>query len=122
MGKRIESVLGEEEQIDEGYESYMKRKDKEDREGSSQSQVEKVLAERKARYGKFEDNAAMAQTMKDMFREQPIWQTLSVDKKEALDNIAQKLARILTGNNANYADSWVDICGYSKLVADALED
>lgn len=34
--------------------------------------------------------------------------------------IFHKIARILNGD-PNYADSWVDIAGYAKLVADELE-
>jgi len=36
------------------------------------------------------------------------------------DMIANKLGRILNGD-PNYADSWMDIAGYAKLVADRLE-
>jgi hypothetical protein len=42
------------------------------------------------------------------------------DQREALDMIAHKIGRILNGD-PNYADSWVDIAGYAKLVADRLE-
>lgn len=34
--------------------------------------------------------------------------------------IAHKIGRILNGD-PNYADSWIDIAGYAKLVADRLE-
>lgn len=34
--------------------------------------------------------------------------------------IFNKVARILNGN-PNYADSWVDIAGYAKLVSDRLD-
>ena len=40
-------------------------------------------------------------------------------QREALEMIASKLARILNGDN-NYADSYHDIGGYSKLVEDDL--
>jgi len=33
--------------------------------------------------------------------------------------IAHKIGRILNGD-PNYADSWIDIAGYAKLVADRL--
>ena len=87
-----------------------------------ETHLQKVLNERAARYGKFADNASMAQVMKENFREQPIWDSLSLDKREALDNIAQKIARILTGRNAEYKDSWTDIAGYATLVADTLKE
>ena len=34
--------------------------------------------------------------------------------------IASKLARIVIGNS-NHRDSWIDIAGYAKLVADSIE-
>jgi hypothetical protein len=40
-------------------------------------------------------------------------------QREALEMIAHKIARIINGD-PNYADSWVDIAGYAKLVADRL--
>jgi hypothetical protein len=42
------------------------------------------------------------------------------DQLQALDMIATKIARILTGN-PSHIDSWVDIAGYAKLVADRLQ-
>lgn len=55
-----------------------------------------ILAERGARYG------------------------MCPDQQEALDMIAHKLGRILNGD-PDYADSWADIAGYARLVADRLE-
>ena len=40
--------------------------------------------------------------------------------REALFMIAHKIGRIVNGDPW-YADSWVDIAGYAKLVADRLE-
>lgn len=45
---------------------------------------------------------------------------LDPDQREALEMIAHKIARILNGD-PNYADSWVDIAGYAKLIADRLQ-
>ena len=42
------------------------------------------------------------------------------DQLEALDMIAHKIARIINGD-PDYADSWHDIAGYAKLVADRLD-
>ena len=49
----------------------------------------------------------------------PNWETLSDDKKEALEMTALKIGRILNGD-PEYADSWHDIAGYAKLVEDTL--
>jgi hypothetical protein len=34
--------------------------------------------------------------------------------------VAHKIARIINGD-PNYSDSWVDVAGYAKLVADRLD-
>jgi hypothetical protein len=62
----------------------------------------------------------IAQTIKDMMKQEEGWARLDSDQKEALEMIVHKIARILNGD-PNYADSWVDIAGYAKLVADRLE-
>ena len=49
----------------------------------------------------------------------PNWDNLDFDQKESLEMIVHKIARILNGD-PNYDDSWIDIGGYSKLVADRL--
>lgn len=47
------------------------------------------------------------------------WELLQPFQVEALEMIAHKIGRILNGD-PNYDDSWVDIAGYAKLVADRL--
>jgi len=81
-----------------------------------------VLDERGARYGKFVDQARIAQQLKNVAHTFAAQQgkTFDVDQAEAIDMIFSKLARILNGD-PNYADSWIDIAGYAKLVADRLE-
>lgn len=81
--------------------------------------IDNILAERGKRYGDFIDHAAISQHLKHSMA-CPGWYELSCDQKEALEMIAHKIARILNGD-PNYADSWVDIAGYAKLVADRLE-
>lgn len=34
--------------------------------------------------------------------------------------IQHKIGRVLNGD-PNYDDNWIDICGYSKLIADELK-
>lgn len=78
-----------------------------------------MLAERGSRYGTFADHAAICQALKDVMHATPGWQRLTPDQKEALEMNAHKTARILNGD-PNYKDSWDDIIGYTKLVADRL--
>ena len=84
--------------------------------------VDAVLTERGERYGKFMDHARISQSFKSFVRNShgEKWQKMSFDQQEALDMIFHKIARVLNGD-PNYADSWVDIAGYAKLVADRLD-
>jgi hypothetical protein len=48
------------------------------------------------------------------------WDHLGNEHAEALEMIAMKIARILSGN-PNFADHWEDIEGYARLVSNELE-
>lgn len=84
--------------------------------------IEDILKERGSRYGKFKDHAAISQSLKSVIRVHAgdKWYCYAPDQQEAIEMIVHKLARIINGD-PNYADSWADIAGYSKLVADRLE-
>ena len=84
------------------------------------SSIEATLAERGKRYGTFADHSVIAQALKDIMRATPGWSRLAPDMREAMEMIAHKQARILNGD-PTYHDSWLDIAGYAKLVADRLE-
>lgn len=89
--------------------------------------VEQTLAERGARYGDFTDHAIVAQRLQDVMRTSAIedgvvainrgWEALSPVQKQALTVIADKIARILSGD-PDYTDNWHDIQGYAKLAED----
>lgn len=81
--------------------------------------IDQTLTERGSRYGAFIDHAAITQELKSVMRNTPNWKRLSPSQKEALEMIAHKVGRILNGD-PNYHDSWHDIVGYTKLVADEL--
>ena len=82
--------------------------------------VAAVLAERQKTHGSFVTHAAIAQAIKAVYHAGPGWAKLDDDMKESLEMNAHKTARILNGDPA-FADHWVDIAGYSKLVGDRLE-
>lgn len=84
------------------------------------SDIAETLSERGARYGDFAAQAAIAQTLKKVMRANGRWGELKPDQREALDHIAVKVSRILNGD-PNYHDSWHDIEGYAKLIADRLK-
>jgi hypothetical protein len=82
--------------------------------------VASILSERGARYGKFSDHALITQELKRVMFDHRSRDALDSDMVEALEMIAHKIGRILNGD-PSYADSWIDIAGYAKLVADRLQ-
>lgn len=83
--------------------------------------IEVTLNDRGKKYGQFKDHAQIAQDLKNIMQLTPNWSNLSKDKKEALDMIQHKVARILNGD-PEYLDSWVDIIGYTQLVINNIEN
>jgi len=82
--------------------------------------VDAVLNERGATYGTFSGVARVTQHLKHCLKQGDSYHKLAPDQKEALDMIASKLGRIVNGD-PEYADSWVDIAGYAKLISDRLQ-
>ena len=91
-------------------------------EKAKETGVDALLTERGSRYGNFLDTARITQRLKSVAHQfaQQHDKTFDVDQAEALDMIFNKIGRILNGD-PNYADSWIDIAGYAKLVANRLE-
>lgn len=87
-----------------------------------QLDIDKTLAERGSRYGAFVGHAKVTQMLKAVIQDALTerGKVLLDDQQEALDMICHKIGRIVNGD-PDYADSWVDIAGYAKLVADRLE-
>lgn len=83
--------------------------------------IKDTLAERGARYGDFSDHARYAQALQDVMRSMPNWGALTPDKKQGLTVIADKIARIGTGD-PEYTDNYHDIGGYAKLMEDRCRD
>jgi hypothetical protein len=81
--------------------------------------IEDTLAERGSRYGDFFTHAKISQAIIHAMEESPNWSKLDADMREAFHIIANKIGRILNGDPW-YHDSWHDIVGYAKLVADRL--
>jgi len=97
--------------------------------------IQETLAERGARYGDFTDHAALSQKLQDVMRDSGAvhvagetfmstnkgWNALSPAKRQALSVIADKIARILSGD-PEYRDNWHDIAGYATLAHDRCVD
>lgn len=83
--------------------------------------IEDTLKERGGRYGDFTDHAGIAQAIQDIMRLSGGWGRLTAVQKQALTVIADKQARILSGD-PNYTDNWHDIQGYAKLAEDRCQN
>jgi len=81
--------------------------------------INQTLQERGNRYGAFSEHARITQNIKAAMRDSPNWESLTDDKKEALEMVAHKIGRILNGD-PEYQDSWHDIIGYTQLVETSL--
>lgn len=84
--------------------------------------IDDTLKERGSRYGKFTGHSEITQSLKRLISSElnKRQKKLSDDQQEAMDMIAHKIGRIINGD-PDYVDSWIDIAGYAKLVADNLE-
>ncbi len=76
--------------------------------------IEAVLKEREKTHGNFCHQAQTAQQLKAAMHKARNWSSLSDADREALDMIAHKIARILSGD-PNHVDHWIDISGYATL-------
>ena len=85
------------------------------------SVVDKVLDARADQYGSFMQGADIAVRIKGIMHNAIARKDMHLypDQLLALDMIAVKISRIVNGN-ASHRDSWLDIAGYAKLVADRL--
>ena len=83
--------------------------------------LDDLLAERGRTHGAWSDNARLAQAMKELFRNEKGWMKLSACQREALDMIAHKISRVLSGD-CDHGDHWRDIGGYAALVVRELDD
>jgi hypothetical protein len=82
--------------------------------------IDATLEERGTRYGSFKEHAKISQSIVRAMADSSNWSRLDDDMREAFHIIANKMGRILNGDPW-YHDSWHDIVGYAKLVADRLE-
>ena len=87
---------------------------------TTSSSLGSVLQQRGSRYGEFINNANVSQDLKCIMECSTNWNNMDNDMREALHMIAHKISRILEGDYS-YDDSWVDIAGYSTLVAERLQ-
>lgn len=83
--------------------------------------VELVLRDRETIHGLYHQQAALSEFLKDEMHRSSNWHRLEPTQRQALDMIATKIGRILTGD-PRCIDHWKDIQGYSRLVEKDLEE
>lgn len=77
-----------------------------------------LLSERQTTHGEFSHNAIYGQQLRSLFRSSPRWPEIPPVQREALDNIATKMSRILSGQ-ADRIQHWEDVEGYARLAREA---
>ncbi|MDE2104200.1 MAG: hypothetical protein KGL39_43590 [Patescibacteria group bacterium] len=89
-----------------------------------------LLQEREKTHGSFETNALISQQLKEIIHGTGLrtkittatgFTEMKLVHREALDMIALKLSRILSGQ-ANFKDHWRDISGYALLGMEACDE
>jgi hypothetical protein len=79
-----------------------------------------LLSERHQTHGSFALNAHYGQALRDLYRTSPHWTAMAAEHREALDMMATKISRILSGQSS-FSDHWLDCYGYSELARMACE-
>lgn len=74
-----------------------------------------ILIDRAKIHGDFGENARLSQIIKELMHQTKGWKSLSMTQREALEMIACKISRLLSGD-PHYADHWNDIAGYALLI------
>ena len=79
-----------------------------------------TFKQRSGTHGTFTENGRIAMQMRELFRSTGNWQALNPAQQLALDEMALKLARILsTGADPHFKEHFHDLQGYAKLAEDA---
>ena len=84
--------------------------------------LNELLGSRAKVYGRFADNARLAQALKRAMADHAheMGQDFTDDQWEALEMIASKISRIVNGD-PDHIDQWDDIAGYATLIAERLK-
>ncbi|PJG82601.1 DUF6378 domain-containing protein [Caviibacterium pharyngocola] len=79
------------------------------------TKTNEILNQWQSTYGEFDATAKVSQEIKSTIDKHS--ESLNARQREALEMIATKMARILTGDPV-YKDNWQDIAGYALLGGD----
>lgn len=81
---------------------------------NTHTKPEALLEERDKTHGSFIVNGRVSQKLKQVFRDEPTWNSLNTIHREAIDHICGKFGRIMAGQ-PTFDDHWDDIQGYAGL-------
>lgn len=81
--------------------------------------IKSTLDQRGSRYGTFEDNAKITQSLYKIIESAPSFYKLEKEHKEAFHMIFHKIARAVCGD-PDYIDNIHDIVGYATLLENYL--
>ena len=77
--------------------------------------TDQILSDREQTHGLFREAAGYSQAIKQLMRTSRNWNRLDVAQAQALEVVADKVARILCGD-PSFQDHWQDGAGYFELV------
>jgi hypothetical protein len=80
-----------------------------------------ILSEREQTHGAYREVASYSQALKQLMRSSRNWERLDVAQAQALEVVADKVARILCGD-PGFLDHWQDASGYFELVVRDLTE
>jgi hypothetical protein len=84
------------------------------------AKIDEILEKRGERYGDYVEQAEIVEKLIDTIRKSPNWEEMPATHRVAFYLICLKIGRVCTGD-VMYADNFVDIEGYARLVANELE-
>jgi hypothetical protein len=80
-----------------------------------------TIPNRDHQHGGMEAVGQLAQQMKATMRKSLNWGCLTPGEREALDMVAHKIARILSGADPHDPEHWEDVAGYAQAVMRSRE-
>lgn len=87
---------------------------------SENQSLDDTLKDREAVYGRFEDNAEVADRIINALECSTQWGFITPTERIALIHIAAKMSRLVCGDCRD-KDGWRDIAGYATRVLESLE-
>src|SRR6266436_1173464 len=102
------------EDLDERLDDVLRKELRKGKWVDESKPTEKLLTDRGTTHGSFEDNARISQGLKEWMRGSQGWSKLTDVEREAMDMIALKFSRVLSGKSLE-KQHWEDIVGYGQL-------